>query len=327
VEKQTQSRVTPADRFVDELNGYKYESEKHPPGCICVHCVTISCILCNEDERVVWRGLPGFSRHVQYCHPKFWVEHHQKITITGKQRYAQNRSAGTILRNPKIVRQKISRAAQEFRAIEEISKASSAGLRVIPTKHLDDTTRFQVEKWIKGIKNLPKLRKRLFMEAVEKTEDKYRDEVSYRRSLKAIQMVIEESTALKKPTVVTHEVSFDPQVALEIVKLCWALNRGWSFVVHLLALYGLKSITENLHNAGISPPSTLSHLPMPSKIIAADESRVLSISRLLRVDHDPELEAYGSPEDEEFTSEGLFDEDLGETKHDREIHGEYEENE
>jgi hypothetical protein len=76
------------------------------------------------------------------------------------------------------------------------------------------------------------------------------------------------------------------------------LDRGYSFIVHLLLLYGLKALSAGLRREGITPPSDVVSIPSPADIVLVDQLRDMAEKRRLRFDDDAELVAYGEPDGE-----------------------------
>jgi hypothetical protein len=163
-----------------------------------------------------------------------------------------------------------------------------------------EADRKTLRQWCEVVRKNPKARERIYLEAIEKVRDGFHQEVlPYKQTLRALQALIEESTKTEKPIATTKEVCFDPRVALEITKLMWGLNRGYSFVVHILCIYGLQAIVQGLHREGITPPVYLAEVPPPHEILAEDEARIKMLAGLYRRRSGDALAVFGFPGDEQ----------------------------
>ena len=207
----------------------------------------------------------------------------------------------------------------EMRATLEIQKANEHSFRSVPLDKITDVHRGQIKKWMEAVKALPNARQRLFLEAVERAgageSARVSHRATYERQLRAIQAVIEESTIRNRFTVITKEVSFDPRIMLEITKLGHTFGRGHSFIVHLLALYGLRAIADGLKSEGISPPASIARLPTPKAIMAADDERRAIIKRYV-FGQNGEIDPVSSLDELVFNESTFYDEDLGEDDND-----------
>lgn len=274
----------------------KDDVQREPPhgiGCSCGHCRLVCCIACPAEHRdIVWVGLPGYGKHLRDAHPAEFARHYRTHTISGRPRDLSS-GVGRHVR----LRERASAALREVRAIEEIAKAETSGLRSVPIEVLTETQLSQVNAWVAATKKLPRLREKLFLEAVERVDDHFRTADAYRRALRSLQALVEEASAANSPTVVTKPTAYDPRVAIELTKLSYALGRGWSFTVHLVALYGIKAIVEGLRREGIVPPRGVAEVPSPSIILDADEARQALIARTMRMTDDPNVLAFGFPDD------------------------------
>jgi hypothetical protein len=277
----------------------------HGEDCGCAVCRRMSCIVCTPSD-VVWVGLPAFSKHVKDVHTATWYEFYKTESISGRPRTAQSAR----FRRERML-ERAETALREARAVDEIFKASKHELRSVPVEAVTDALRSQVAAFASAVKKLPRMREKLFLEAVERVDDAWATPDAYRRALRGLQALVEEASASKKPTVVSKETSFDPRVALEITKLGYAMGKGWSFTVHLLCLYGIDAVVQGLNREGIAPPSAVGTIPSPDVIMRADERRMRFLARHLRLDDDPELAAYGFPDDDYE-----LDQDIGEDRRD-----------
>lgn len=314
------SKASPEGRARALKHGdYLSKAAEHPAECECHLCRRVWCILCPAILRVEWVGLTSFGSHLKACHAKNWhLMRSHNMTVSGKR---WNTKWST---KPRVTHYQVSSlhaVAREMRVSREIERASGKGVKALPLDDITDATRLQITEWIGAIKRLPGIRKRLFMEAIEATTDGYNGDLQeYRRHLIVLQTILEETSISGKPAVITKDVCFDPRVAIEIAKLSYALDRSWSFVVHLCALYGLRAITDGLRSEGIAPPSTVATVPRPKTILKADEARALSIERLLRPDDNEEIASYGFPDDE--TPDDILDRDGESTFIDKDFGGE-----
>lgn len=298
---------------------YLSKAAEHPAECECHLCRRVWCIVCPKILRVEWVGLTSFGSHLKACHPDHWhMLRSHNMTVSGRR---WNTKWGT---KPRVTRYQVNSihaVAREIRVSREIERASSKGVKALPLDQITDATRLQISEWIGAVKRLPGVRKRLFMEAVEATTDGYNGDLQeYRRHLLVLQTILEEASISGKPAVITKEVCFDPRIAIEISKLSYALDRSWSFVVHLCALYGLRAITDGLRSEGITPPSAVATVPSTRTILKADEARALAIERLLRNDDNEEYAAYGFPDDN--TPDDVLDRDGESTFIDKDLGGE-----
>jgi hypothetical protein len=260
--------------------------------------------------------MAGFGFHVKSNHPAVYKALGNK-TVAGTEKYWYYSS-------PENRAKRLHAAAQQIRFIEEVNKASDFDLARVPINEITDVTRAQVKAFIGAVKKLPGLRTKLYMEAIERSGDGYKTPAAYKSALRTIELVIEEATIAQKPTVVQKQVSFDPRVALEIVKLTHALGKGYSFTLHLLCLYGLRAITDGLVRDGINPPRDVPHVPLATAVLDADEIRARQLARFVREADDPDVASYGWPDDLSPEALLVLDEDAGEEPHDHYIHAEIE---
>ncbi len=266
---------------------------KHKQPCACHLCVQMSCLHCGPEVPIVWTGIGAFSHHVYARHRTIHDAWYTERTLMGNVRKGQSKF--TKLRRAS---EEVLSLSKKLRAAEELEKASAVGMHAVPLDAINDLTRDQIKKFLGAVNRLPGVSRKLFMEAVSKVDDGFKTKNDYRKALELAKVVTEEATSSGKYAVLERKVYFDPRVSVEIIKLAYALDRGYSFIVHLLLLYGLKALSAGLRREGITPPSDVVSIPSPADIVLVDQLRDMAEKRRLRFDDDAELIAYGEPDGE-----------------------------
>jgi len=149
----------------------------------------------------------------------------------------------------------------------EMKRLKERGVRFLPKGRLDKQTITMVNAWADKLNNSAKVSDNLIIAGMDQVEEGIKSIKEFTK-LKA---QIKESMKLglnNLPGLWPRKVWFNPQVAGELLKLAFTLNRSFSFCVHLVLLYGLESLAEELSTVGPHPPNEISS---PSKSIAKNQ--------------------------------------------------------
>ncbi len=292
------SRINPKSIAWEKANPRIPEIHlKHQQPCACHLCRTLSCRLCGPSIPIIWTGVGAYANHVYMTHRPIHDLWYKERTLLGNARKGQRYF--TKLRQAS---EEVLSLSKKLRAAEELEKASAVGMHAIPLDAINDLSRDQIKKFLGAVNRLPGVSRKLFMEAVSKVDDGFKTKNDYRKALELAKVVTEEATSSGKYAVLERKVYFDPRVSVEIIKLAYALDRGYSFIVHLLLLYGLKALSSGLRREGITPPSDVVSIPSPADIVLVDQLRDLAEKRRLRFDEDAELVAYGEVDGDDLES-------------------------
>ena len=147
------------------------------------------------------------------------------------------------------------------------------GVRFLPKGKLDKSTADMINGWIDRMNNSAKVSDNLLIAGITHSEAG----IASVREFNAIKDSIKQSAALgldSKPGLWARQVHFNPQVAGEVLKLAFTLNRSLSFCVHLLLLYGLESLADELATVGPHPPT---EIVSASKAIAENQKLAVRV--------------------------------------------------
>ncbi len=150
---------------------------------------------------------------------------------------------------------------------KEMKRLGQRGLRFLPKGKLDKTTVAMINAWADRMNNSAKASDNLLIAGMEQAEQGIKSIKDFNK----IKQSIKESAKLSQgdlPGLWDRKVWFNPQVAGELLKLAFTLNRSLSFCVHLVLLYGLESLAEEISTVGPHPPT---ELLSPSKRIAKNQ--------------------------------------------------------
>lgn len=180
------------------------------------------------------------GRHIQTQHPAFYVP-----KVSSAKRLA-------------------AKALQAHSVATEMKRLAKRGIRLLPKSRLDASTRMMVNAWLKRLSESANVSENLLIAGMEKSERG----IQSQREFKALQASIIQASKLgddSLPGLYARSTHFNPTVAGEILKLAFLLNKSWSFATHLLLLYGLESLAEQLATTGALPPLDVSS---PSRSLA-----------------------------------------------------------
>lgn len=231
------------------------KSEFHSPDCGCQHCRRVCCIFCHDSDASKTEpfiGLPGFGRHIQQRHP-------------GEYQFSSQRRLD----------QRIVRALAQRRLNRELQTQENLGIRKIPigkitpqtVAHLEAEVRASRRKIREG--SYSRRQDSLFLSAIEEADRSIRPNLQrdLDRQVRRLLYELEAGDKTGIPPTVERKTLFDPRVAIELLKLEYGLNRSWSFVVHLVCVYGINALVEAMQHEGIVPPTYIPMVARPSDII------------------------------------------------------------
>jgi hypothetical protein len=246
--------------LIDDGSGRLREKSRadfHTPDCQCHFCRKLSCIACYQiyGTTKIWRSLTGFGRHLQIMHPHL----HTFQSSEAKAR-------------------KLTRQLRSLKTAQEIKKLKRSGLRRVNLKRITNAELQRIDTWLKQQADLQREDKSadpMMLEAIRKADDKYLTKTIFEQATRALQSEIERGARLAVPVTSKRTTYFDPRVSLEILKVCYATGRGWSFIVHILLLYGLESFIDGLDEDGFSPPGYIPKVPKPETILAGTGNSII----------------------------------------------------
>jgi hypothetical protein len=143
------------------------------------------------------------------------------------------------------------------------------GVRFLPKGKLDRSTVDMVNAWIKKMKDSAKVSDNLLIAGIDHSEGG----VSSIKEFNQIKASIAQAAKLgldDKPGLWDRKTHYNPTVAGEVLKLAFTLDKSFSFAVHLLLLYGLESMAEEISTTGPHPPTDIES---PSKSITQNQKQ------------------------------------------------------
>jgi hypothetical protein len=149
----------------------------------------------------------------------------------------------------------------------EMKRLKDRGIRFLPKGRLDKQTIAMINAWADKLNNSAKVSDNLIIAGMDQAEDGIKSV----REFTKLKASIKESAKLglnNLPGLWDRKIWFNCQIAGELLKLAFTLNRSFSFCVHLVLLYGLESLAEELSTVGPHPPNEISS---PSKTIAKNQ--------------------------------------------------------
>ena len=214
----------------------------HKPDCDCHLHIETQCEHCGEKMI----GTTRLGRHVQLKHPEHWIPRKQ----------------------PKSARVLAARVLQSHAVATEMKRLARRGIRFLPKTPLGKVDVDIINAWIREMETGSADEKMLLggLDTVERG-------IRSQKDFALLQASIKESAKLGMndlPGLYDRRTWFNTDVAGECLKLAFALNRSWSFSVHLLLLYGLDALAEELATTGIEPPK---RVRSPSKAVANQHAK------------------------------------------------------
>ncbi len=150
----------------------------------------------------------------------------------------------------------------------EMKRLKDRGIRFLPKGRLDKQTISMVNAWADKLNNSAKVSENFIIAGIDQAEDG----VKSVKEFNTLKLQIKESSKLglnNLPGLWPRKIWFNPQVAGELLKLAFALNRSISFTTHLVLLYGLEALAEELSTVGPHPPN---QIDSPAKALAKNQS-------------------------------------------------------
>jgi hypothetical protein len=179
---------------------------------------------------------------------------------------------------PRIVKPHISIATklavkvlQANEVQKEMKRLGKRGIRFLPKGRLDKFTISMINAWADKMNNSAKASDNLLIAGMDQAEKG----VASIREFNRLKESIKESAKLGQgdlPGLWQKSIWFNPQVAGELLKLAFSLNRSISFVCHLVLLYGLEALAEELSTVGPHPPT---EILSPSKSLAQNQKQAV----------------------------------------------------
>ena len=173
---------------------------------------------------------------------------------------------------PKAVRL-AAKALQAHEVAKEMKRLGERGVRFLPKGRMDKETADMVKAWITRMNDSSKVSENLLIAGIDHSEKG----VTSIREFNAIKKSIKQSADLgldDKPGLWNRATHFNPTVAGEVLKLAFTLDKSFSFAVHLLLLYGLESLAEEISTTGPHPPTDIES---PSKSIAQNQKQAVRV--------------------------------------------------
>lgn len=166
------------------------------------------------------------------------------------------------------VKKLAAKVLQSHAVAKEINRLAERGVRFLPKNAMGKVEVQMVQAWLQRMKGSDDVKQRMLLGGMERAERGIHSQQEFLRLQKNIKALAELDDR-DLPGLYQHSTYFTPGVAGEILKLAFALNKSWSFSVHLLLLYGLDALAEQIAKAGPHPPEFLSK---PAKAIAANQA-------------------------------------------------------
>jgi hypothetical protein len=164
-----------------------------------------------------------------------------------------------------------AKVLQAKQVAEEMKRLGKRGIRFLPKGRLDQQTINMIEAWSKKLSDSSKVSDNFLIAGMDHAEAGVKSIKEFNR----LKQSIKESAKLGMndlPGLWPRQVWFNPQVAGELLKLAFTLNRSLSFVTHLVLLYGLEALAEELSTVGPHPPTEISS---PSRTIAGNQNQAV----------------------------------------------------
>jgi hypothetical protein len=180
--------------------------------------------------------LTVLGRHIQSTHPD---------KFQGRQKQPKHKIA--------------AKAIQAMNVAKEINRLARKGVRFLPKSRLDRTTIGLVNEWLKQQTVDPEAKKTLMLGALENVESSIRTDKQFLDLQASIKQSLKTSSDAVLPALYSKSTWFDTETASEILKLAYALGKTWSFAVHLLLLYGLTAMAEEVSSGKLKPPTLMAH--------------------------------------------------------------------
>ena len=175
---------------------------------------------------------------------------------------------------PQIIRRKTAvklaaKVLQAHTVAKEIKRLGERGVRFLPKGKMDKTDVLLVNDWIKKMNNSARVSENLLIAAIDQSEKGIASIKEFNQIKASIKMSAELGLD-NKPGLWNRSTHYNPTVAGEILKLAFSMNKSFSFAVHLLLLYGLESLAEEISTTGPHPPTDIES---PSKAIAQNQKQ------------------------------------------------------
>jgi hypothetical protein len=206
----------------------------------------------NEGEQEAGQSSPALSR------------------VTDVDSPLGGRSSPRVVRVPASVRL-AAKVLQAHEVAKEIKRLGERGIRFLPKGKLDKQTIDMVNAWCTKLSDSSKASDNLLIAGMDHAEKG----VKSIKDFNTLKRQIIESSKLglnNLPGLWPRQVWFNPQVAGELLKLAFTLNRSLSFTVHLVLLYGLESLAEELSTVGPHPPNEIGS---PSRELAQNQKQAV----------------------------------------------------
>lgn len=147
------------------------------------------------------------------------------------------------------------------------------GVRFLPKGRLDKEMVSMVNDWIKKMKDSARVSENMLIAGIDQSEGG----VSSIKEFNQIKESIKMSAKLglnDKPGLWNRATHYNPTIAGEVLKLAFTLGKSFSFAVHLLLLYGLESLAEEISTTGPHPPTDIES---PSKAIVQNQKQAVRV--------------------------------------------------
>lgn len=263
--KEAASRNSNGGRvLIDDGTGRLREQTKadtHSESCDCHFCRKVCCYSCGSSRNAqgksggkVWVGLTGFGRHVQAQHPHLHTYD------------------ASVARTTRLTKQ-----LKAVAAAKEIRKIARSGLRRVNLKNITERDLKTLSEWVasaqssasRGGSDGMDSGDPLLLGAIQAADESYISRGRFEAATRALVSEIEKGRRSGMLVTSQRTTHYDPRVAIELFKICYALGKGWSFVNHIVLLYGLEALCKELATEGLSPPTKIPQIPKPESIIQA----------------------------------------------------------
>lgn len=242
--------------LIDDGSGRLREqtpADTHSLDCACHFCRKVCCLACHQHSEPggkIWVGLTGFGRHVQSRHPHLHIYD------------------ASVARQKRLIKQ-----LKQVAAAKEIRRVQRSGIRRVNLKNITERDLQTLAKWVADARVT--LREGggnssadpLLLGAIEKADEHNLSRRRFEVATRALASEIERGRRTGVLVTSQRTTHYDPRVAAELFKIAYALGKGWSFVNHIVLLYGLEALCKELATEGLSPPTTIPKIPKPEDIL------------------------------------------------------------
>lgn len=173
-----------------------------------------------------------------------------------------------------VARQKrLIKQLKQVAAAKEIRRVQRSGIRRVNLKNITERDLQTLAQWVADARVTIRegggnsSADPLLLGAIEKADEHNLSRRRFEVATRALASEIERGRRTGVLVTSQRTTHYDPRVAVELFKIAYALGKGWSFVNHIVLLYGLEALCKELATEGLSPPTTIPKIPKPEDIL------------------------------------------------------------